>query len=248
MKKKILCLAMTAIMVVGMSMTTFAEDYQGKDGWLAEFKGSEIDTNFASSDLMDEASNIQPGDSIELKVQIKNSSSDQTDWYMTNEVIQSLEDAKTSASGGGYEYRLTYYNSSNTETVLYDSTTVGGDGTSENGTGLHQATGSLENYFYLDRLNKDQSGSVHLKITVDGETQGNNYQQTLAKLQINFAVEKVAAATTQNVVKNVVQTVKTGDNTRILLLSAIALVSGVVLLVLGFYSLKKRKNSYEEGE
>ena len=64
MKKKILCLAMTIIMVVGASMTTYAKDHQGKDGWLVNFDGKELDSNFGSSNLADEAALVQPGDSI----------------------------------------------------------------------------------------------------------------------------------------------------------------------------------------
>lgn len=45
---------------------------------------------------------------------------------MTNEVIQTLEDAQSSAEGGAYEYKLTYVGSDNAEKVLYDSSTVGG--------------------------------------------------------------------------------------------------------------------------
>lgn len=43
---------------------------------------------------------MQPGDSITLKVEIKNSDTGSTDWYMTNEAIQSLEDAADVAKGG----------------------------------------------------------------------------------------------------------------------------------------------------
>lgn len=33
-----------------------------------------------------------------------------------------------------------------------------------------------------------------MTVALDGETQGNGYQDTLAKLQMNFAVEKVEKA------------------------------------------------------
>ena len=121
MKKKILCLAMTVIMAAGVHTTAFAKDYPGADGWQVNFTGGKMESNFKSSDVTDELANIQPGDSIELKVQLKNSDSTDTDWYMTNEVIQTLEDAQSSAEGGAYEYKLTYVGSDNAEKVLYDS-------------------------------------------------------------------------------------------------------------------------------
>ncbi len=85
---------------------------------------------------------------------------------------------------------MTYYDPSGAEVVLYDSETVGGEGTSYVGKGLEQATDSLDDFFYLDRLDAGKAGSVHLKVILDGETQGNGYQDTLARLQMNFAVEK----------------------------------------------------------
>lgn len=243
MKKRILCLAMTVIMAVGAPMTVFARDYEGKDGWLVEFDGEKMHNNFESSALADEAVNVQPGDSITLKVQIRNSSKDETDWYMSNEVIKTLEDDKASAAGGAYEYRLAYTSGSagSAETVLYDSETVGGDEANPNGEGLHEADESLKDFFFLERLAKNGSGVVSLKIKVDGETQGNGYQETLAKLQMNFAVEKVAPGK-----KTVVTTtVKTGDTAKTLLLSALALASGIVLLILGLLYLKKNREEAE---
>ncbi len=138
MKKKILCLVMTLVMTAGAATTAFARDYQGADGWQVTFDGSKMSSNFQDNDVTDEMANIQPGDSIELKVNVMNSDSGSTDWYMTNEVIQTLEDAQQSAAGGGYSYRLTYVGSDKKETVLYDSTTVGGEGSSKTGEGLKQ--------------------------------------------------------------------------------------------------------------
>lgn len=248
MKKKILCLAMTVVMVVGASMTTYAEDHQGKDGWLVDFDGKDLNSNFGSSNLADEAALVQPGDSIELKVQIKNSDSGKTDWYMANEVIQTLEEASEQASGGVYEYRLSYVNSAETK-VLYDSAAVGGEDASQGGEGLHQASDTLKDYFYLDRLSKGQTGTVHLWVKVDGETQGNGYQQTLAKLQMNFAVEKAGEGGTTTKNKVIKQVVKTGDTSKVLLLCALALISGIVLLILGVVTMKKNhKNRSRKGE
>lgn len=249
MKKKVLCLVMTMALLTGSSAVAKAEDYQGKDNWMAEFNGKEIVSNFTSSDLSEEAANIQPGDSITLKVKIASTDEGKTDWYMTNQAIQSLEDAKDSASGGAYEYRLTYTDTKGTETELYDSETVGGE--SDSGEeGLHQATDSLEEYFYLDRLEKGESGLVTLRVKVNGETIGNGYQQTLAKLQQTFAVEKVTETTVINKPqkdKIITNIVKTGDQAKTLLFSVMALVSGLMILLLAVRSMKERRYD-EEGE
>lgn len=261
MKKKILCLVMTLVMTAGAATTAFARDYQGADGWQVTFDGSKMSSNFQDNDVTDEMANIQPGDSIELKVNVMNSDSGSTDWYMTNEVIQTLEDAQESAEGGGYSYRLTYVGSDNTENVLYDSTTVGGEGTSKAGEGLKQVDNSTQEYFYLGRLASGESGMVHLTVGVEGETQGNGYQLTLAKLRMNFATEKVAPDTITTIEKTettevreedkiitTTKRVKTGDTNLMLRYSLIALVSGVVCLVLAVVTMNRRKKEAETAQ
>lgn len=78
MKKKILCLAMTVIMAAGVHTTAFAKDYQGADGWQVNFTGGKMESNFENKTVSDELATIQPGDSIELKVQLKNSDKGET--------------------------------------------------------------------------------------------------------------------------------------------------------------------------
>ena len=49
MKKRILCLAMAAIMAVGIHTTAFAETLQGGSDWKVEFNGSKMSSNFTSA-------------------------------------------------------------------------------------------------------------------------------------------------------------------------------------------------------
>lgn len=251
MKRKMMCLVMAAVMTVGMGTTVSAEDFQGERSWRVEFNGDGVESNFRSSELAEEIYRIQPGDTIELQVGIGNTGSGETDWYMTNEVLQSLEDTQSVAEGGAYGYELVYAAPDGEETVLYSSETVGGEDTA-GGEGLHQATGALEDYFYLGRLESGEEGRVLLTVELEGETQGNDYQDTLARLQMNFAVEEVEANTVvekgednviNRVVKKVVTTApKTGDPTQMLGLCAAALASGIVLLILAVVSMKKRRD------
>ena len=149
-------------------------------------------------------------------------------------------------------------------TVLYDSETVGGED-AKKGEGLHQATDALNQYLYLDRLSKGDVASVHLAVKLDGETQGNDYQDTLASLQMSFAADPVTVTTvtkkgedkvvnktvTRTVTapsKNVVRSPKTGDTTQILAVCAVALASGVILLILAVILIKKRKEEKGEGQ
>ena len=251
MKRKMMCLVMAAVMTVGMGTTVSAEDFQGERSWRVEFNGDGMESNFRSSELAEEIYRIQPGDTIELQVGIGNTGSGETDWYMTNEVLQSLEDTQSVAEGGAYGYELVYAAPDGEETVLYSSETVGGEDTA-GGEGLHQATGALEDYFYLGRLESGEEGRVLLTVELEGETQGNDYQDTLARLQMNFAVEEVEPNTVveqgednviNRVVKKVVTTApRTGDPTQMLGLCAAALASGIVLLILAVVSMKRRRD------
>ena len=254
MKKKILCLVMTLVMTAGAATTAFARDYQGADGWQVTFDGSKMSSNFQDNDVTDEMANIQPGDSIELKVNVMNSDSGSTDWYMTNEAIQSLEDAADVAHGGAYSYRLAYKGPKGQEIEIYNSENVGGESTTGKLEGLHQATNTLNDYFYLDRLEPGKSGTVTLKVTVEGETQNNDYQKTLAKLQMTFAVEKVTASVVKHTpgkvhteTRMITNRVQTGDTAHILLFCLLGLTSGLVLLFIGVKSSKRRKNG-QKGE
>lgn len=248
MKKKLLCLIMMTLMILGSTMTAHAEDFVGSKDWTIDFDGKNMNSNFQSSEMTQDILNILPGDSITLQVNIKNTDWRRSDWYMTNEVVESLEDS-SAAEGGAYTYILTYIAPDGAETVLYSSETVGGEGASADG--LHQATAGLEDYFYLDRLDTDEKAQIRLYVKLDGETQGNDYQDTLAKVRMNFAVERVyedviTETITQTKVVTLSNVVKTGDTSPIVLFSALALASGVVLLVVAMVAMK-RKNA-ERGE
>lgn len=236
MKKKILCFALSLIMIVGASLTVHAEDYYGSNEWLAVFNGDEIESNFSSEELADDMVNVQPGDSITFEVNLQNDSSIDTYWYMKNEVLQTLEESNQSAEGGAYTYILSYIDEDGSETVFYSSEVVGGeDGDSQEGEGLHQATSSLEDYFYIDTLAEAETGVIRLYVKIEGETTGTDYQETLAKLQMNFAVEKVTEG-------KVITTVKTGDVANIMLYSTLLLLSGLVLSFIAMRTVKNRRD------
>jgi hypothetical protein len=174
---------------------------------------------------------------------------------MTNKVLSSFEDNST-ANGGAYTYELIYVDGSGTQNVLYSSQTVGGENNAA-GEGLHSATGALEDYFYLDTLSSGQSGTLTLQVALDGETQGNAYQNTLADLQLNFAVEMTASGSGTNTTdgntsndngstitsnkSNITKTAKTGDPTQMVPYVVMTAVAGVVILILAIFSLKRRK-------
>ncbi len=244
MKKKLCSLFLILLLTAGNVMTAHGEELIGGNGWYVRFTGDKMESNFKSSDIADAVSKLLPGDSIRISISLENKDKYATDWYMTNTVLQSLEDSQEVAEGSAYTYILTYTNSKGEEEVLYSSENVGGEKPSRAGEGLHEATDSLKDYFYLDKLETDKKATISLKVTLDGETHGNAYQNTIAKLQMNFAVDKLQNDTESrresNEIYKVGNDVRTGDQMQILLWSLLALLSGIAFMGLAMASRRRR--------
>lgn len=228
------------------AVTANAETSHGNSDWSVVFsKDKKMVSNFKTSDINDAIYGIQPGDNVIITLALKNENDEATDWYMTNEVLYSLEDRSANAgtSGGVYTYKLTYTGPDGEVTSLYDSDTVGGEDAngSKAGEGLRQATNALSDYFFLDTLKKGQSGKVVLEIALDGDTQGNDYQDTLADLQMNFAVELNTGGTDTPNPGRRGDIVKTGDEMTLTPFIIVACVTGTLLLLFVFYAQRERE-------
>lgn len=250
-----------ALLLLMSSMTVCAQDRQGASGWQVSFNGETLNSNFTNANMDDEIYNMQPGDSVELTITLNNNYNGQADWYMKNQVLQSLEDAGD-ISGGAYDYLLTYIDSEGVTSTLYSSQKFGGEG-KINGVGLHGATTTLDDYFYLERLGSGDTGTVKLKVALDGQTQGNAYQNTLASLQMNFATELVQSSSrnpgnpddpddpdspagNRNPAGST-KPVKTGDYTDGMLYIFLMLGAGLVLLLLAVLRLRSEREEKLEG-
>lgn len=263
MKRRYGCLALAACLLMGSTVTVQAEEYT-TSGWKTQYADGKMTTNFDSSDVASTVSGLLPGDSVTVELTLENQDRKSTDWYMTNEVISSLEDSQEAAGGGAYGYNLTYTDSAGEVTVLYSSENVGGEKSSETGEGLHEA--SRTDFFYLDRLDSGTSGKVSLTIRLDGETNGNGYQNTLARLQMAFAADPVTggsggrsggsgggtgnngASAEPASAASVAYTlggVQTGDANDLVIWSVVALISGLVLLVWAVLCYRKDRGGEE---
>lgn len=267
MKKRWLVPVLIALLAV-LPVTVHAEHFTGGDGWKVSFNGKKMTSTFKNTDIDDAVYKLEPGDDVTFSLALRNDYSKTTDWYMTNKVLQSLEDTQSVAEGGAYSYILTYCQPDGTEQILYSSDQVGGETKNESGEGLHQATNSLKDYFYLDRLQAGEAGTITLQVELEGETQGNTYQDTLAKLQMNFAVELVNESTTpssdhskdsdteqgkDNDSKHTsggttqkTRPVKTGDNSQVILYSVLMFLSGLFCVGMVVYSIRKRRKIQED--
>lgn len=251
MKRRLIGLLLACACLGGTVMGVRAEDYHGEDGWTVSFTAENaMESNFRTADMDDAVSGLQPGDSITFELDLKNENGTATDWYMTNKVLYSLEDrsANRDTAGGAYTYVLSYRDHEGGETVLFSSDTVGGENISAGGEGLHEATGALEDYFYLDTLTTGQAGRITLVVSLDGETQGNDYQDTLADLQMNFAVELNVTPTDEEIPSRRTNIVRTSDESDLGGLFIAMTVSGVLLLAMAVYSLRQGRKEKKEAE
>ena len=174
MKKKLISFLLIALLVCSFSAPAFAAVYSGDITFTADGKLAE--QNFNVDQIF---SGLQPGDDATYTVNIHNRNSKTTRWYMSNEVLKSLEASAAAGAiaGGAYTYRLTYSGPGGSSQTLFDSTHVGGDNGYNGRVGLREATGDLENFFFLDTLNSGENGVVTLYVALEGETQGNTYQE-----------------------------------------------------------------------
>lgn len=244
MKKKVFSLLLVLALLATLSSAAFADHLTGGSNWLVTFTADEkMVSNFNTGAALTESyAGLQPGDDITFTISLQNSHANSTDWYMTNNVLQSLEDeaASSRAHGAGYTYRLTYISPSGTSRTLYDSENVGGEVVSSSGEGLHEATSALKDYFFLDTIGPRQTAQIQLYMELDGESQGNDYQDTHASLQMNFAVE-IRPGTTTPSTGGRTTLVRTGDETNLLPAYIVMVVSGLLFLGLAFDGVKQRR-------
>ena len=154
-----------------------------------DYDGKHVNMQFSTAEYKTALSKMVPGDTVGLTVDLVNKTEKSTDWYLENKILKSFEEG-AKATGGAYTYELAYTDPAGKTQVIYSSETVGGEGSQ----GLHDATSGMEDYFYLARIDKKAQGKLSISVTVDGETANNDYQQTLASINVNFGVEEVAAA------------------------------------------------------
>ena len=246
--KKVIAICLTAALTLGISATAFAEEEAYS--WTETYSGGKtIDGTFDQSALADQLSNTQPGDTFTLTATIQNTSSIPTNWYMENEVLETLVDAGNQTGNAAYVYDLSY----NGETI-YTNSTVAGDSASVDGTqGLLLATEDLkDSLMYLDTLETGGTGTVTLSVEFDGEAVDNDFMTTAAELMLAFQVEDASATKTtvykpgevitkDRKVTAKSKTVKTGDSKRLLIFCMIALLAGLLLLVMAVKSMRKNR-------
>jgi len=228
--------ALVAALALAFPAAAFAEHLSGSTAWEVKFNSNgTLTDNFKKERWTDDVKNLQPGDDITFTVNLVHENSNECDWYISNEVIKSLEEG--SASGSAYGYELTYTGPNDkTSRTLYSSKNVGGD----NSNGLKDATSGLKDFLYLDNLGVGESGVVNLVVTLDGETEGNAYFNTLAQLKMKFAVEYSKKGGGSNTNKTSGRSVvQAGDETNLFPFYVIMSVTGFALLLIAISMMRR---------
>ena len=238
-KTRLMTLLLALTMVLAMSQMAMAGTYKA-DGGTYKFDGNDIVAT-GSTSIRDTIRNIEPGDTVTIVLKYTNSTGDTTDWYMENTVRNILEAAD--AKNGGYTYILKNIGPDGTETEIFNSDAVGGEGSPEGaGVGLQQATNATEgeyenseDYFFIQTLEGGESGTTQLEVTLDGESQINSYQDKDAEIEFNYAVETQG---TEDIYKHVRKRINTGDTTNFIL-PAVTFLGALILLVLAYRNYRK---------
>lgn len=245
--KHVRILILVAALALALPGAALAEHLTGGTGWDVTFNSNaRMQDNFSDTKWADDIRSLQPGDDITFTVALHHKHPTSADWYMSNEVLKSLEEGV--AAGSAYGYYLTYTNPKGTTRVLYDSERVGGDDTE----GLLDATSALDEYFYLDNLSQNDDAHVDLVVSLDGETEGNAYFDTLAQLRMRFAVELNSSTKTNDpnppssTTTSTRTMVRTGDDTDLFPFFVAMAVSGALLMVLAGDSVRRRKKEEKE--
>lgn len=247
--KRIL-IALAVALLAGMVSPAgaYAKHLKGGSKWTATYtKRGRMTDNYSEKEFIDQVSHLQPGDDITFTVKAVHENDTEADWYIANDVIQSLEDSVASAEGSNYEYVLTWKGPKQSRT-LYDSEHVGGDvqnaGDPE---GLNEATDALDEFIFLEQMKKGDKGTITLKVTLDGETEGNAYFDSLAQVKIRFGVEPITPErvrrerpTNDRII------VRTGDETRLFPFYVAMALSGIALMGLVVWSIRDRRKDREE--
>lgn len=254
--KKIISLLFTLSLIIAFSTVAYSDNMGSVSigtVWF-EYDGKSMDNNFQYLDEDDEdtmkarkanpniedvlsnrAQKLQPGDEIEFTINMKNYYTKASDWYLTHDIIDSLE--RGSAQDGAYDYELGYMKTKSSDPkILFSSDNVGGDSTQGleviNDVLKTDYTHNGQKYLFLDTLKANEGNNdgpyVYLKMTLDGETQGNGYQERLADLKMNFAVQVVEPSGGTTTTTRTAP--KTGDDHNLLPYYIAMTISGLLFL------------------
>ncbi|MBR2696663.1 MAG: LPXTG cell wall anchor domain-containing protein [Parasporobacterium sp.] len=239
--KKISSILLSVFLIICLAVPVIAEDYESTTKSEVVFtENQKLESTF-HNDQIDDMINefMEPGDTATFTINLRNDNKETADFWMDRRTIESLEvwGGNPLMTGGGYSYELSYVGPGG-ERLLFSTMNIDGENFN------HGVTPDIitkkidrESYVYLDTYATGQGGQLILKISLDGESQGNDYQDTGANLAISFAVE----------IPQKDNPAKTGDTNRLLPYFIAMFAAGLVILAVAIFMVVKRKKDKKEG-
>ena len=224
----VLALSMTTIHAAdtNVSFDGDAEDFIFLDG------SQDLFDNFKNINVKNgRLKNIMPGEVRTQNIVLKNDDHRELRFYLSADVLDSLD---TDTSGLSV-YNITITNEGE---EFYN-------GTLDDLAAL--SSGRMSEDTLLASLQKGETTTVTMTLEVNGDSMDNTYQNREGLIKFNFSVEELDdQSTIVEVVRNVYESIKTGDATVIAPLLGLVAVSGFAVIFL----LKKKKHkedcSHEE--
>lgn len=244
MKKKLVALGIVIAMTLGFSTITYADNAVIKTDSEGKLSVSNIS--------LDAFSEMAPGDTAMETIEIRNDSESVQNFYVLENTVVTLEETNN-AAGGAYKFDMLVGETTKDATSLL-SKEVGGYKSNKiaNSNGLADVD-EINDYTFMTQLEPGESTNLYMTLFLNGE--GNDtagYANAIGKLELSFktvvpshpvipgepsVVKSVIDIVTSN---PVIQRVKTGDTTMIIL-PVIILLVGASLVIVGIKKRKKRK-------
>lgn len=172
--------------------------------------------------------NMEPGEMREGKVSLYNNSDKDMKFYISSELIKNIADE--GAGTGKYNIWIYKQMENNEYSLLYDGT-IGSDDTSYDNMLIKDQ--------YLTTLSSKEGTAIKIVISLDGKTMDNSYMNKQGCLRINISAQEAEKETSTR------NTVKTGDNSLIMVYGVLAIIAGVACIgtISGMYAGRKRRNN-----
>ncbi|MEF9946175.1 MAG: LPXTG cell wall anchor domain-containing protein [Lachnospiraceae bacterium] len=238
MKKKLLTAVLTTFLVLSSAMSAVAADSK-----VVTFKGeAEKFVVGVEGNAQKGFTDMEPGESRELKLTLANEDSQEMKFYMSAEILDNI--AEKADQNAVYNFDISKNG------AVFFSTIIGGNSKNNISVGKEYLDGN--NNILLDTLAKGEKDQISIALTLDGDSAGNAYMSQSGSVQLVFTAStpENETKTIRNTVTkylggattNVVKTIKTGDTFSIglLVVFGISLVAVIILLI------ARRKKTKEE--
>lgn len=233
MKKKFWTAAFMAVVWISSAFIVNAADYK-----TITFKGqAEKFVTEIGGSAQNGFSDMEPGESRDLQLTLKNDHTDEMQFYMSAEILDNI--AVKADKNAVYDFEI----SKNEE--IFFTAVIGGGNERNISQGEEQLTG--DNNILLDTLKKGEENKIMITLTLDGDSAENLYMSQSGEIQFLFTVaapDDSGTVVHQTVTKylqgagqKIIKRVKTGDNISVGIFAAAAISLLVIIAVI----IKKRK-------